>query len=86
MARINLVTTILKHITDYGFGVARFEVQESGEVRHTQTQITIKPDPDESLSDFIERLQTQLLPGDIFEISMRHGKIDVVRLERHSQF
>ena len=82
MAQANLITTVLQHITDYGYGIVRFEVQETGEIRHTLTQITIKPEPDESLSDFIERLRNQLMPGDIFEITMKNGKIDLVRVER----
>lgn len=82
MANANLITTVLQHITDYGYGIVRFEVQETGEIRHTLTQITIKPEPDESLSDFIERLRNQLMPGDRVEFTLRNGKIDIARVDR----
>ena len=85
MARPNLTTAVLRHITDHGYGIVRFEVRESGEIRHTQTQITIKPEADESFSDFIDRLQTQLMPGDMVEFTINNGKIGLVRIERSSQ-
>jgi hypothetical protein len=78
-----IVDTILS-LFGYGYGHARFEVNDRGEWVESATVITVKMRPHETIEAFIKRLHADYdrRPGDTLEIISNGGKLDVARITR----
>jgi uncharacterized phosphosugar-binding protein len=82
-ARRSIVDTVLS-LFGFGYGHARFEVNEKGEWVEAATVITVKMDRHETIEAFIKRLETDYdrRPGDALEIISNGGRLDVARITR----
>lgn len=81
------ITSVLAAIADllgFGYGNARFAVNDAGDLVHTGTVVTVKMRPGETIEAFLDRLHADydLRKGDEIEISSDGGKLNVARITR----
>jgi hypothetical protein len=68
----------------FGYGNARFEVSDTGELIHTSTVVTVKMKPGEDPAVFLARLRADYdwQKGDTLEIMSEGGKLNTARITR----
>jgi hypothetical protein len=78
------VLTALRDLLGFGYGNARFAVDDAGDLVHTSTVVTVKMRPSETIETFLIRLRADydLRKGDEIEITSDGGKLNVARITR----
>ena len=80
----NRILQGLLDLFHFGWGSAKFEVNEVGELVHTSTEVTVKMNKGEKLEAFLARLKADYdwRKGDQLEIMSNGGKYDTARIVR----
>jgi hypothetical protein len=84
LSSLTSVLTALRDLLGFGYGNARFAVNDAGDLVHTGTVVTVKMRSGEPIEAFLVRLRADydLRKGDEIEIGSDGGKLNVARITR----
>lgn len=74
----------IKETMGYGWGHARFQMDDAGELVEQATVITVRQLPNEPIEHFIARLKADygMRRGDILEFVASGGRLDVAKITK----
>jgi len=74
----------IREVNRYGWGHARFQLGESGELEELGTVITVRQLPNEPIEHFIARLKSDygMRRGDVLEFISSGGKLDIAKITK----
>lgn len=81
MKKRSIVDSILA-LFAFGYGHARYVVNDAGELEHQATVISVRMQPRETIEAFLVRLKAEYgwRPGDTLEIVSNGGRLDVAKI------